>query len=57
MSRYRGPAGVILTEDEWFIVYVILLSHTAPHVTAIRSLIKEYLHYCDHPSVRDEPNS
>lgn len=57
MSRYRGPAGVILTEDEWFIVYVILLSHTAPHVTAIRSLIKEYLHYCDHPGVRDEPNS
>lgn len=53
MAGYKGPAGVTLTEDEWYIVYLMLLSSTTPAVRSIRGRIHEYLQAHDHPGLHN----
>lgn len=51
---YRGPAGVTLSEDEWYLVYIILLSSNQPAIRSIRGRIREYLAAHDHPGLANE---
>lgn len=54
MSRYRGPAGVFLTEDEWHVIYLILLTQNTDTAVSIRGRIRDYLILRDHPGVRHD---
>lgn len=53
---YRGPTGIHLTEDQWYIIYLTLLSNSNPAVTQIRGLIHEFLSLRGHPGLADEPD-
>lgn len=52
--RYHGPAGVHLSEDEWYVVYLALLPLNGAASRAIRQEIRSFLIEIDHPGVCNE---
>lgn len=54
---YRGPAMVSLTVDEWYVVYLMLLTANGAMAREIRGRVYEYLREQGHPGVADETDA
>lgn len=52
--HYRGPAGVVLSEDEWYVIYLALLPLNGDAARAIRREIRDFLMAVEHPGVCNE---